>query len=129
MQISLSSADGFLGQDAFLQLFVEQLKHQDPTEPMDGSAMMAQLAQFSTLEKLAHLESSFSQLLQMAELEQARDLVGKTAVTWPDASGVFAVGVVEAARAEGDQVGVVIGGQFYALDQIAEVRATEMAGV
>ncbi|MCK5679752.1 hypothetical protein KAI46_02960 [bacterium] len=40
-----------LGMDAFLLLLVEQLKNQDPLEPMDGTDFTAQLAQFSSLEQ------------------------------------------------------------------------------
>ena len=35
--------------DAFLMLMLEQLKNQDPTNPMDNSEMLAQQAQFSQL--------------------------------------------------------------------------------
>ena len=41
----------FASKDAFLQLLVAQLKNQDPLKPQDGSAFVAQLAQFSTLEQ------------------------------------------------------------------------------
>ena len=33
-----------LGKDAFLQLLVTQLQHQDPTKPQDQGEMIAQLA-------------------------------------------------------------------------------------
>jgi flagellar basal-body rod modification protein FlgD len=38
-------------EDTFLQLLVAQLKNQDPLQPQDGSAFVAQLAQFSNLEQ------------------------------------------------------------------------------
>ena len=38
-------------QDTFLQLLVAQLKNQDPLQPQDGSAFVAQLAQFSNLDQ------------------------------------------------------------------------------
>jgi flagellar basal-body rod modification protein FlgD len=41
-----------MGKDAFLQLLTTQLAHQDPTAPQDNAQMIAQLAQFSTLEQL-----------------------------------------------------------------------------
>ena len=41
----------FVSKDTFLQLLVAQLKNQDPLKPQDGSAFVAQLAQFSTLEQ------------------------------------------------------------------------------
>ncbi|MBN2705108.1 MAG: hypothetical protein JXR89_01550 [Deltaproteobacteria bacterium] len=40
-----------IGKEDFLLLLVEQLKNQDPLEPMDGTDFTAQLAQFSSLEQ------------------------------------------------------------------------------
>jgi flagellar basal-body rod modification protein FlgD len=47
-----------LGKDAFLQLLVTQLQHQDPTKPQADSEFIAQLAQFSSLEKLTEIADS-----------------------------------------------------------------------
>ena len=47
-----------LGKDAFLQLLTTQLAHQDPTAPQDNGQMIAQLAQFSTLEQLTNIQKS-----------------------------------------------------------------------
>jgi flagellar basal-body rod modification protein FlgD len=51
-----------LGKDAFLQLLTTQLAHQDPTAPQDNAQMIAQLAQFSSLEKLTSIETSIKEL-------------------------------------------------------------------
>ena len=47
--------NGGLGREAFLQLLVTQLQHQDPTQPMADGEFIAQLAQFSSLEQLTHM--------------------------------------------------------------------------
>ena len=39
-------------QQQFLQLFVAQLKNQDPLNPADGTEFLSQLAQFSELEQM-----------------------------------------------------------------------------
>jgi flagellar basal-body rod modification protein FlgD len=55
-----------LGQDAFLQLLVTQLQHQDPMQPQDDSQFLAQLAQFSSLEQLTEMNKSIQQLVTLA---------------------------------------------------------------
>jgi flagellar basal-body rod modification protein FlgD len=55
-----------LGQDAFLQLLVTQLQHQDPLQPQDDSQFLAQLAQFSSLEQLTQMNQSIQQLVTLA---------------------------------------------------------------
>jgi flagellar basal-body rod modification protein FlgD len=52
-----------VGADAFMKLLVEQLKHQDPLAPQDGAAMVAQLAQFNSLEQLTSINDKLAQLL------------------------------------------------------------------
>jgi flagellar basal-body rod modification protein FlgD len=51
-----------LGQDAFLKLLTTQLANQDPLKPQDNGEFIAQLAQFSSLEKLTSIETSIKEL-------------------------------------------------------------------
>ncbi|HZP30979.1 MAG TPA: flagellar hook capping FlgD N-terminal domain-containing protein [Acidimicrobiia bacterium] len=85
-----------LDENTFLKLLVAQLKYQNPLQPTDPAAFMAQTAQFTQVEKL-------NQLVQMAQAQQTSDqmllsssLVGKT-VTY-DASGTTVKGVVTSVR-------------------------------
>ena len=50
------------GKNAFMTLLVEQLKHQDPTQPQDGAQFVTQLAQFNSLDQLIGIKSSIDQL-------------------------------------------------------------------
>ncbi len=52
-----------VGTDTFLKLLVEQLKNQDPLNPQDGAAFVAQLAQFNSLEQLMSINSRLGELL------------------------------------------------------------------
>ena len=54
-----------LGQDAFLKLLITQLEHQDPTAPQSDSQFIAQLAQFSSLEKLTAMDKSLASIIQL----------------------------------------------------------------
>ncbi len=48
-----------LGKEDFLRLFVTKLRHQDPINPMQDEAFIAQLAEFSSLEQLTTLNENF----------------------------------------------------------------------
>lgn len=47
----------------FMTLLVAQLKNQDPMEPQDGTAFVAQLAQFNSLDNLIGIRQSMEQLV------------------------------------------------------------------
>lgn len=49
--VSALGGDDSLNKDAFLKLLVAQLQNQDPLEPKENSAFVAELAQFSSLEQ------------------------------------------------------------------------------
>ena len=51
-----------LGKDAFLQLLVTQMTHQDPTQPQADGEFIAQLAQFSSLEQLTSMTSQLTKI-------------------------------------------------------------------
>lgn len=48
--------------DAFIKMFLAQMKHQDPLNPMDGSEFAAQIAQFSSLEQLYNVNDSLKEI-------------------------------------------------------------------
>jgi len=50
-----------LGGDEFLQLLVAQLQNQDPLSPMESQEFAAELAQFSSLEKLASIDDTLAE--------------------------------------------------------------------
>ncbi len=54
---------GALGNEStFLQLLVAQIQNQDPTQPMDSSTFLTQLASFSQLEQLIGIRQDVSKL-------------------------------------------------------------------
>ncbi len=69
-----------LGRDAFLQLLVTQLTHQDPMQPKDDGEFLAQLAQFSSLEQLTEINTSLQAIGQILS-QQGSTTAGGTATT------------------------------------------------
>jgi len=70
-----------LDKDAFMQLFVAQLKNQDPLNPLSDKDSTAQMAQFAQLEQMTNmtrlLKGIATGLQQMGTL-QASSLIGKS---------------------------------------------------
>lgn len=59
-----------MGQDAFLKLLVTQLQNQDPTKPQDNGEFIAQLATFSSLEKLTEISTKLDALGRLLAEQQ-----------------------------------------------------------
>lgn len=72
---TLASAAGksmsSLGINDFITLMTTQLKYQDPTNPQDSTAFVAQLAQFSSVSGIQEMNSSISTLLDQMRSAQA----------------------------------------------------------
>ena len=83
-----------MGKDDFLKVFVAQIRHQDPSKPMDDTAFMGQMASFSTLEQISNMASSSALVAQNLAQGNAISLIGRT-VDYKGADGVSVTGVVE----------------------------------
>ena len=86
-----------LGRDAFLELMVAQLNNQNPLEPTDNQAFVAQLAQFSTVEGLDKLNTSvesISSAFTSASALQASSLVGQSVIVEGNETGLLLSGGV-----------------------------------
>ncbi len=109
---------GEMGKDQFLKLLVTQLKYQDPMKPVDDKEFISQMAQFSSLEQMQNLNTSFSAM-------RAFSLMGKEiAADFKDAETgehQFVSGVVEKVRMEKGKVFVQVGEREVPIDDITEV--------
>ncbi len=76
-----------VGQDAFLQLMITQLKNQDPSSPMQNGEFLSQMAQFGTVSGITDLQKSFGTLaasLQSSQALQASTMVGRQVLVASD---------------------------------------------
>lgn len=75
------AAQQTLDQGDFLSLMTAQLKNQDPFEPVDNTAMVAQMAQFSSLAGITEMSSTLKAIadkLGSSGMTDAAALVGRT---------------------------------------------------
>lgn len=109
---------GQLGKDDFLNLLITQLRYQDPLKPMDDKEFIGQMAQFSALEQMQNMNTSFSSV-------KAFSMIGKNikAILTDEKTGENKViqGVATSVKVEGGKTFVVVKGSDIPIDKVAEV--------
>lgn len=73
-----SAAKANVDYQSFLKLLVAEMKNQDPTQPMDSTQYIAQLASFSQVEQSIQVNAKLDSLLQLSQLSQASSIIGRT---------------------------------------------------
>jgi|TARA_B110000967_G_C18902147_1_gene576874 flagellar basal-body rod modification protein FlgD len=79
-QAAIAAGEDDLGRDAFLTLLTTQLTNQNPLEPMDNEAFVAQLAQFSSVEGIKGMQGSLEDMvsgMRQDQMMSGANLVGK----------------------------------------------------
>lgn len=84
----------------FLQLLMAQLKNQDPTQPFDSQKMLADQAQFASLEQMQNMNTNFVTLMAMQNVAQGTNLIGKNVVA-TDSTGASVSGQVTGIKFSG----------------------------
>ncbi|MCK5735685.1 MAG: flagellar hook assembly protein FlgD [Spirochaetaceae bacterium] len=107
-----------LDKDDFLQILITQLRHQDPTKPMEDREFIAQMAQFSSLEQMTNMSNQFTELSATLKGSQAMNLIGREVEIIKGDS--FIQGSVEAVTA-GAFPQLLVNGAFYDFDDISKV--------
>jgi flagellar basal-body rod modification protein FlgD len=109
---------GTLGKDDFLNLLVTQLKYQDPLKPVDDKEFIGQMAQFSSLEQMQNMNTSFSSV-------KALNMVGKYAKANVSDENTLQTSVIEGEvtnmKISSGKTFVTIDGYEVPLDQVIEV--------
>jgi flagellar basal-body rod modification protein FlgD len=108
---SVANPNATLDKDGFLKLFIAQLSHQDPSQPMDSGESMAQMAQFTMTEQMTNMATSNAKIASALNTSSAVGLIGRT-VTYIDADGAMQTGKVErVATSKDGQASLTIAGK------------------
>ena len=109
-----------LGKDDFLKLLITQLSNQDPTNPMENTEFISQMAQFSSLEQMTNMSTSFSKMASFINSPEAASTLGKTVEL--NIGDTTTTGIVEGAT-RGENPQILVNGMYYSMDKIAAIYA------
>lgn len=105
----------------FLNLLTIQLQNQDPIDPVAQEDFIAQLSQFSVLEGIEELNSTFSEILEITQFNQGASLVGEQAEFTDAETGETLSGTVERLLTDQGGSDLLINGQRVALDLVSGI--------
>lgn len=108
-----------LDKDDFLKILITQLQHQDPTNPMQDKEFIAQMAQFSSLEQMTNMASSFGKLSSVLNSSEAQSLLGRNVEVLDGDKAIYGK-VSQVVRGEFPLV--MVDGSFYDLEQVSKVE-------
>jgi flagellar basal-body rod modification protein FlgD len=113
-----------LGSEDFMKLLAVQFQQQDPMKPMEDTAFIAQMAQFSALEQNKTMSAQMAALRADQQLLMGNSYIGRT-VTVEDAEGKSVTGVVTALDNDAtDGVSLTIGDKSYPLSSVRRIEPT-----
>ena len=122
----------------FLNLMLQQLKNQDPTQPTDNTEWLSQLAQYSSLEQMTqmntgltncmnYISAMYKDMSMNAEITQTLSMVGKeVTITVPDekdsSKTTEITGMVTEANFKDGTGKVKVNGEYYSISNITSIR-------
>ena len=103
-----------LGKEDFLKLLVAQLTHQDPTNPMNDTEFVAQLATYSSLEQQMTMNKNLETMIAQQGLTtaaSATSLIGSI-IGYNDEDGQYRMGQVVFLDIVGGEVNLVLNDEY-----------------
>ena len=123
------TANADLDQADFMLLLVEQMKNQDPFEPMSNEAQLAQLAQFESLDQMEQLNENIVGLAVLqqenalaAQVADSSAIIGKQVSGTDIATGEQFEGIVESVTVQEGMVHVTTSEGSFSIHGIEEVK-------
>lgn len=111
-----------LGSEDFMKLLAVQFQTQDPMKPMEDTAFIAQMAQFTSLSQSQTMTAEMVKLSGNQQLAAANSFLGKQVVV-EDAKGNQTSGTVSGVQVdatEGPQL--IVGNAAYSLSSVLYVQ-------
>lgn len=110
-----------LGQQDFLKLLATQFQVQDPLKPMEDTAFIAQMAQFSALEQSSAMVKDIAALRTDQQRTAANSYLGHR-VTVDAGKGATTTADVTAVDVTGTEPRLVVEGKTYPLSAVLRVE-------
>lgn len=119
--VKTNSNSASVGQNQFLLLLVNELKNQDPTQPVDQTQTLSQLAQFSQLQETTTLNATLTANQGFSNVAQSATLIGKT-VSTATATDAGISGVVTSVSLAGGKNYLQVGDQSIDASTVTSIQ-------
>ena len=119
--VPVVNAPKTLGSADFMKLLAVQFQSQDPLKPMDDTAFIAQMAQFTSLQQSQTLTSEMTKLSATQNLVAANSYIGQQ-VTVDDGKGGTATGVVSGVQVNSTGPQIMVAGKPYPISSVLSVQ-------
>ncbi|MGM0599088.1 MAG: flagellar hook capping FlgD N-terminal domain-containing protein [Candidatus Rifleibacteriota bacterium] len=116
-----------LGKDDFLLLLTEQLKNQDPMNPMEDMEFISQMSSFSSLEQMLNMNENIEGFVQEFKSNQKSDamrFLGTTVTATKQSLEEPVTGVVEMIGFESGTPYLKVGEHSFTIDEVQIVSPT-----
>lgn len=110
-----------LGQEDFLKLLAVQFQSQDPMKPMEDTAFIAQMAQFTALDQSKSLLTEMKQLGASQDIVTANSYIGRH-VTLDAGDDALVSGEVTGLELTDGQPRLIVGDRTYSLSAVLLVE-------
>ncbi len=109
-----------LGLTDFMKLLAVQFQRQDPMKPMEDTAFISQMAQFTSLQQTQSLTTEMAKLSRSQEIVAANSYIGQQ-VTVKDGTNGSTKGIVSGVQMNADGPQIVVGDQTYPISAVLSV--------
>lgn len=110
-----------LDQNDFMQLLAVQFQQQDPLKPMEDTAFIAQMAQFTALDQSKALLTQMKQFSATQDIATANSYLGRQ-VTLDGGNDQVVTGIVAGVEISGGTPRLIIGDATYPLSSVLLVE-------